>query len=344
MHIQFLKFLVNPHNSNSLAFQPFEVVEDNIVSGILFDKTNSAAFPIIQGVPIILKDSFSDDFCTKFIKEIAAIKSEYPNLIIKSSNSDWSFSAEWETHFNNEMDTTWSMTTSSRYFQMLEETQNISIKDLKILDAGCGNGKLTEEFANNGALAFGVDLSDSVFFAEKNRTNNNVCYIKGNLRELPFEDVFFDTIVSNGVIHHTPNTEITFGKIAQKVKENGKFYIWLYSRKGNLKWRIKRRFFDISRSIISKFPQKIQDAFVRLYAFVFNIIGEKQDKNTLLINMYDSITPQWRFYHTPEEVAYWYFNCGFGPITLSHFDNRYGFGVVGTKNKCTITPGENYPN
>ena len=61
--------------------------------------------------------------------------------------------------------------------------------------------------------------------AEKHRDSKDVCFIRGDLQALPFAKDFFDMIVANGVIHHTPSTEVTFNAMAPYVKEKGKFYL-----------------------------------------------------------------------------------------------------------------------
>ena len=45
-------------------------------------------------------------------------------------------------------------------------------------------------------------------------------------------------------------------------------------------------------------------------------------------------------------MSKWYHHLGFGPVTVSHWDNRYGFGVVAKRieldeNNLNV-PGENY--
>ena len=41
-----------------------------------------------------------------------------------------------------------------------------------------------------------------------------------------------------------------------------------------------------------------------MFTSVLKAMNKNIDKNELNINMYDSLTPRWRHYHTPEEIAH----------------------------------------
>jgi len=237
------------------------------------------------------------------------------------------------------------MTTEKRYEQALLELQTAEpdLAGKHFLDAGCGNGLLTEFFSTRGAITFGLDFSTSVFLAEKRRRSDKACFVQGDLRHCPFQPGPFDIVYSPGVIHHTPNTEETFYRLSGHVKDKGKLYVWLYSRKGNSFWRAKRRTFDFLRMIVCRLPHWAQKVFVDIVSVsVYPFSAGKVDWKTHRINTYDSITPRWRHYHTPEEVSKWYFKAGFGPILLTHWDHDFGFGVVAMKGKTGRTPGMSF--
>ena len=320
------------------------------MNGVFINEANGNCYPLINGVPIFLKDSFPTEWIKVNYSRMDELKRKFPGARIQSGNADlkWSFSAEWEAHGKEEMDTTWGFTLQSRYEQFLleVETTEQELPGKNILDAGCGNGMLTEYFSTKGLLSFGIDFSSSVFAAERKRKSENVCFIRGDLQQPPFQENFFDFVVSNGVIHHTRNTEYTFHKLAMTVRKEGKFFIWLYERKGSMLWGIKRRIFDWLRIIISRLPAGLQKSLVALFTkgiyFLHKLSGNKLDYKTLHVDMFDSLTPRWRHYHTPEEVSRWYFESGFGAVRLTHWDNRYGFGVYASKIPVSKPPGERY--
>ncbi len=350
MDVKFLELFCDPIGQEPLENISFEKNNENIISGLFINKKSGMAYCLHDGVPVFLPNSFSAAFQSRFASEIQSAKTKYPNLIIQTSTDTvaWSFSQEWQAHSELDMNTTWGMTLESRYEQFQYETQSMN-QDLSgkfMLDAGCGNGMLTEYFSQKGPTMIGIDFSTSVFEAEKRRHSENCCFVQGNLMSPPFKDETFDIIVSNGVLHHTPDTELTFRSVAKVVKQNGIFYLWLYSRKGTIYWKFKRRVFDYLRMVICRMPSWGQKFSVRVITnILYNIyllFGEKLDKNTLVIDIYDSVTPRWRYYHTPEEISRWFYEAGFGPISLTSWDTKYGFGSMAVKSKLHKTPGEHF--
>jgi SAM-dependent methyltransferase len=345
MDIKFLSFLKDPFTKEDLIFHNFSQNDSNLIDGLFLNLNTKTCFPLENGVPIFIKNSFSDNFLLKYKNQISELEKSlsFKLNLIQGTNS-WSFSSEWEAHFEKDLKETWGWTVEQRFEQLLLEMEisKIQLNKLTVLDAGCGNGMLTERVSNESEFTFGVDYSDSVFYAENKRKSTTVCFIKADLRYLPFGNDFFDLIFSNGVIHHTDNTQKTFNLIATHLKKEGKFYIWLYSQKGTFSWKIKRKIYDYIRLIVCRLPSSFQKAIVNFLSSTFSMFLKNKKIDDIRIDMYDSITPRWRFYHTPEEVAQWYYQQGFGPITLTHFDNRYGFGVLGTKIKMEKTPGENF--
>ena len=346
MHVSFLTFLCDPYDKCSLIYIPFESVNSNLVNGIFINEASLQAYPLFEGVPIFLKESFPQKYLKRFGDQIIELRQQYPGLkIIPDKNRYWSFSAEWHEHSVLGINTTWGMTIEKRYEQALLELQTAEtdLAGKYLLDAGCGNGLLTEYFSTRGAVSFGLDFSTSVFVAEKRRKSDTVCFVQGDLKDCPFQVGTFDIVYSPGVIHHTPNTEEAFYRLAVYVKEKGKLYVWLYSRKGNVVWRAKRLAFDFVRTIVCRVPNSAQKALVNVFSvIVYPFVVGRVDWETHRVNIYDAITPRWRHYHTPEEVSKWYFKAGFGPIVLTHWDHPFGFGVVAISGRMRRTPGMSY--
>ncbi len=350
MLLKFADYFCDPLSGESLKLFSFEKENDNIITGLFVNKNTGMSYPIRNGVPAFLQCAFDEKFLSQNEREVVRVREEVPSLKtpVSAGNVSWSFSLEWDAHSKLNMTTTWGMTLESRFEHFLYETQSekSELNGKMILDAGCGNGLLTECFSNNGLIAIGIDFSTSVYQAEKRRTSANCCFIQGDLMSPPFRPEIFDIIVSNGVLHHTPNTETTFKSVAKLVKKFGKIYIWLYSEKGTFFWRFKRKVFDYLRVVICRLPSSLKNICVRFITFllysIYLIGGKKLDKQTLLIDIYDSVTPRWRHYHTPEEISRWFYEAGFGPISITYWDTKYGFGAMALKTPLAKTPGEHF--
>lgn len=339
MEKHFLNILRDPINKEELQLLVIESIKDNIIEGVLLNKNATRIYPVHQGVPILLNKPLPKSFFAKHEDFINKLKTEYTSLQVQVSQeaTDWSFSLEWEYHANDKMEKTWGMTLEKRYNNFLIETQTdpTILNQLLILDAGCGNGMHTENLANKGATMIGIDFSTSVFNAEKNRKAKNLLFLQGDLTQPPFANGTFDLIISNGVIHHTPNTFTTFKAISKLPKINGKLYLWLYNQQGNFAWRFKRSFFDVSRVVVCRMPDGMKKAMVNIYTqLLFNVrkvLGKKDDIKDMRLDMYDSITPRWRHYHEPFEVWNWYIGNGFANPVITNWETLYGYGIYGKR-------------
>ena len=93
-----------------------------------------------------------------------------------------------------------------------------SAEPASLLDVGCGEGVLTQRWAN--ALAprrvVGIDLEDPLIAAEwAKRPAPNLSYIAQPADALPFADGEFDLVTAIEVLEHVPDPERTFAEMAR---------------------------------------------------------------------------------------------------------------------------------
>lgn len=103
------------------------------------------------------------------------------------------------------------------------------------LDLGCGLGRHSILFAQNGFDTYSLDLSDYGLnsLAEKARALGlNIKTCKGDINKLPYEDNFFDCLLSYHVISHTDSAgiKIIINEIKRVLKPEGEFFITLCSK------------------------------------------------------------------------------------------------------------------
>lgn len=83
----------------------------------------------------------------------------------------------------------------------------------RILDAGCGNGRNIHFFLNQGFEVFGVDRDPqavayvqqlSIELSQGSATDH---FMVAEVDQLPFEDGYFDLVISSAVLHFAENLE-----------------------------------------------------------------------------------------------------------------------------------------
>jgi 2-polyprenyl-3-methyl-5-hydroxy-6-metoxy-1,4-benzoquinol methylase len=103
------------------------------------------------------------------------------------------------------------------------------IKGARILDVGCGFGKLTLDVAKHSpdAKVFGIDLLDSLM--EQARMNAtvlgipNVEFKTASAYALPFEDEAFETVFSFFMLHHLDEIPRGLVEIRRVLQNGGRF-------------------------------------------------------------------------------------------------------------------------
>ena len=351
------RLLRHPRSGRPLRLAVFQagpdaLGEESITEGVLFDEESGDAYPILNGVPVMLDSRFPREFLERHATSLAGVEGSSGLRLGMDASEGYSFSKEWDHFFEAEAGRTWGWSAEERVEQLLLETQvdREWCKGKLILDAGCGNGALSEAVSRLGADVVALDFSTSVLRAERHRASR-VSFVQGDLQSQVFCQDAFDLAFSIGVLHHTRSTFETFVQVAKFVKPDGLFYVWLYRRPEEfLRRYLKVPLFDLARAVISRLPSGSQSLAVSSYARLWKAAhrlasgGKDIPLSEYLVSAYDDLTPQWRHYHTPSEVSGWFHKCGFSAPSLTHWDNPYGFGLVARKTEQEATPGIHYGN
>ncbi len=87
----------------------------------------------------------------------------------------------------------------------------------RVLDFGCGNGRLLELFADKKIEYYGVDPSQKlVDLAQEKYPNSKFSKLNLSQSSLPLEDNFFNSVYSIAVFHHFPSFQYR-KKIAEEL-------------------------------------------------------------------------------------------------------------------------------
>jgi ubiquinone/menaquinone biosynthesis C-methylase UbiE len=75
------------------------------------------------------------------------------------------------------------------------------LRGRRVLDVGCGTGRLAAALAERGAKVWGVDPSEEMLARARQATGSGVGLKRGSAEALPFKDGWFERLVLRLVIH-----------------------------------------------------------------------------------------------------------------------------------------------
>ncbi len=238
--------LINHIGSHSLGFsKPSTLdvfVEDgnHIIEGVI--KAHSGElYPIIGGVPCFLTGVMKPDF-TNFANKYGL---EWPNdgpandAAGEQVKTNETFSDKWRRFKNYGFEPAHQEFLYGWYCKKFNLNSVDEIKDFyasksRVLEVGPGSGfntKFISQHTNGEVFALDVsEAADTTFENTKNVTNCNV--VKADLMSAPFAENYFDFIIADGVLHHTPNTRDAVRALYSLVKPGGQFFFYIYRKMG----------------------------------------------------------------------------------------------------------------
>jgi len=100
------------------------------------------------------------------------------------------------------------------------------VKNMKVLDIGCGAGYGSSMLGETASSVTGVDIDDTaVAHATQTYGTEKVCYIAGDVTHLPFNDYEFDAVVCLEVIEHIEKPRAMLTEIARVLQYGGMFIV-----------------------------------------------------------------------------------------------------------------------
>lgn len=303
-----------------------------------------------------------------------AIRAGIPRLVVggdhQQAQTAGTFGFKWQRRDSYESE---SVRASSRRwfverygFGTVERMQAHFASRRRILDAGCGSGWTASFWLSkawqrgSGAAWYGAEISEAIDVAQQRLSHvPGTHFIQADLLQLPFPSGTFDTVLAEGVLHHTPSTAAALLALAEVVEPGGELLFYVYRKKGPI-----REFTDDHlRSILSALPPaeawerlrpltKLGQALAELKAELevpeaipeLGIQAGRYDlqrfiywhmaklfwnpaysfEENLHVN-FDWYHPRYAHRHTEAEIRQW---CGEAGLCIEHFDaQESGFTV-----------------
>jgi SAM-dependent methyltransferase len=96
----------------------------------------------------------------------------------------------------------------------------------RVLDVGCGPGRLAAELAEHGLDVTAVDLDPAMVRRAADRLAGRARVEAADVASLPFPDGAFDLVVSTLSLHHWADPEAGLAEIARVIGHDGRALVW----------------------------------------------------------------------------------------------------------------------
>jgi len=193
---------------------------------------------------------------------------------------------------------------------------------LRVLDAGCGNGRFSAIAAAQGAAVTGLDIAPEALRAACQNAAG-ATFLRHDLMD-PLPVAGFDAAFSVGVLHHTPDPRRSFANVAAAVRPGGRLAVWVYAHfPGDAYVREARAFLhaltracptDALHAAVARHAPRLRDLCdpARHAALRAALSVNPSPDDTVCVDQtFDWHVPLWRSEHDAAEVEGWFRQEGF---------------------------------
>ena len=215
---------------------------------------------------------------------------------IKSKNEEFAF-------FNQLSDEWWNengkfkilhQIKSHRMSYILDQINNRNIRNLKILDVGCGGGIICEPLARLGAKVTGIDFAPNNIIAAKIHSKKNklkINYINKDIEKSKLDEKF-DIILMFEVLEHLDNWKKTIKNIKKNLNKNGLIIISTINR--NLLSKLFA--INIAENILNWIPKGTHDynKLIKPEELKKILLKEKFNFNNIKGLVFNPLNREWK--------------------------------------------------
>ncbi len=239
-------FFRSARNGAPLALESFQQLDGHVWEGVLRD-ADGRWYPIERGVPCFLRGDLRPDdgeFARRHGLEAAARRPAAAGAD-RTRDDDGqartaaTFSDKWRRFHRYGMEPAHQEFLFDWYCKKLGLPDQDALRAFyrgkqRILEVGPGSGFNSRFMAEHSrGEVFAADISEAAFTTFGNtRELSNVTVIRADLMDLPFPDEYFDFIVADGVLHHTPDTRRAVEALYRKLAPGGEFFFYVYRKMG----------------------------------------------------------------------------------------------------------------
>jgi ubiquinone/menaquinone biosynthesis C-methylase UbiE len=114
-------------------------------------------------------------------------------------------------------------------------------RGMRVLDVGCGTGRLAAQLEASGATVVGLDLDSSMLMIASSRTRGRL--ILGDAHTIPVGDATFDRIIAVTLCEFTRDPGAVFAELARVTRPGGRIVVGALNPRSpwGLRWRRRLR-------------------------------------------------------------------------------------------------------
>lgn len=211
-------WLADPVGKSALTLEIEESTSSEVVKGSL-SADDGRVYPIVRGIPRFVITEDEDQLQTR---DAFAYK--------------WGKRDTYDSQGSRRTTTRWLV---DKYgFASADDWAGYYDSRDRILDVGCGGGFSSSLWLRNdrwtGKAAWvGADISEAVDVAASRLSEiPSTHFVQADALSLPFPDGAFDTVFSEGVLHHTPSTRDALLDASRVLADGGEIHFYVYRKKG----------------------------------------------------------------------------------------------------------------